>query len=367
MSESEKHPTLYSIGISKPTACADVVFIHGLGGHYQETWNYSHGPGLYWPEELSRDLEDVNVWALNYPSAIIKLQLEGGDMNMYQRALSITHALYLESLGKRPLIFIVHSLGGLLIKQILRICAEFNYPDYKPIAEKTVGVVFIASPHSGAGITKLAKIPNFLSLTTKIVQELIKESSHLESDTQWFQNHAQTHDIQVRVFYETRPIPAGFIVIDKEEASLVVGKGLSLPIDADHFSICRPNTKKHPVYRDVRKFLVEKCLSSENMVPNNKNFSLQTTDISKLQEVRVMFQTTDISPKKILDAKRKIELILANGNWGLRTFEIKKWKDELMDVIDSFENAKEEKIKERIRSNVENRLARFIEQVTSRG
>lgn len=50
--------------------------------------------------------------------------------------------LIANGLGKRPLGFITHSLGGLLTKQILRSCAESSQPDRQALLKQTKLVAF---------------------------------------------------------------------------------------------------------------------------------------------------------------------------------------------------------------------------------
>ena len=42
--------------IHQPTdgpPCADIVLVHGLGGHSQDTWKWSRRPHCFWPELIS--------------------------------------------------------------------------------------------------------------------------------------------------------------------------------------------------------------------------------------------------------------------------------------------------------------------------
>lgn len=55
----------------------------------------------------------------------------------------------------RPIIFVGHSLGGLVIKAALIKSAEYHshdrFPGLAEIYKNTLGVVFIGTPHSGSG------------------------------------------------------------------------------------------------------------------------------------------------------------------------------------------------------------------------
>lgn len=55
------------------------------------------------------------------------------------------YQLKLAELGTRPVIFVTHSFGGLVTKQML--LYAYRSDSYKTILDKTAGVVFFATPH----------------------------------------------------------------------------------------------------------------------------------------------------------------------------------------------------------------------------
>jgi protein SERAC1 len=67
----------------------------------------------------------------------------------------------------RPIIFVGHSLGGLVIKQALCKSAEYRqqnrYPNREPIDTYVAGIIFIGTPHRGSIKTSWAKIATNLA------------------------------------------------------------------------------------------------------------------------------------------------------------------------------------------------------------
>ena len=54
-----------------PTALADLVFVHGLGGGSKSTWTYSGDPRLYWPKAWlprDQDFHNVRIHSFGYNS-----------------------------------------------------------------------------------------------------------------------------------------------------------------------------------------------------------------------------------------------------------------------------------------------------------
>lgn len=94
----------------------------------------------------------------------------------------------------RPIIFLGHSLGGLLIKQAL--INAYHNPKYTPVRDATTGIAFFGTPHKGGNpnkvgfgsvIEKLARVTNFQKgeefLDVLKGDSIATESMH----TQWLQ------------------------------------------------------------------------------------------------------------------------------------------------------------------------------------
>jgi len=169
--------------LSKISGCdignkkADIIYIHGLGGEASETWKGCNG--FYWPQELANELNTVEVWTLNYNASPIKKTLSLPDL-----ATNIIAHLESVEVGSFPIVFICHSLGGLLVKQILRNCSDRQDESHK-IYDNTKGIVFLATPHGGSlvatGLSKISPING-----SSLFKALDWNDSHLNDLNLWF-------------------------------------------------------------------------------------------------------------------------------------------------------------------------------------
>jgi pimeloyl-ACP methyl ester carboxylesterase len=94
----------------------DVIFVHGLGGDAYDTWGF-RGDSC-WRKSISIVRPDLNIWSLSY--RVESSEWRGGAMPLSDRAINVLALLDVHLPVDRFLIFVCHSLGGLLVKELLR-------------------------------------------------------------------------------------------------------------------------------------------------------------------------------------------------------------------------------------------------------
>ncbi|KAI0376539.1 hypothetical protein F5Y04DRAFT_209589 [Hypomontagnella monticulosa] len=137
-------------------ASVDIIAVHGLNprgkqdaDHAWDTWRTPPGPqGRLWlRDDLPLDLPESRIFLYEYNSTVVF----GKDKSTFlDKANKLLEEIRIERYGieSRPILFLGHSMGGLLIKQAL-INAHSN-TKYTPIKTATKGLVFFATPHHGA-------------------------------------------------------------------------------------------------------------------------------------------------------------------------------------------------------------------------
>lgn len=55
------------------SAAKHVVFVHGLGGDYRDTWMGGIQRQEFWPEWLSDDVPGLCIWSIEYDSTAVSV------------------------------------------------------------------------------------------------------------------------------------------------------------------------------------------------------------------------------------------------------------------------------------------------------
>lgn len=172
---------------------SSIVFVHGFNGHPERTWTDKSAeatsrneprsdehqgrpskfrklkPGskpisaisqdgpVCWPRDLvPKVVPDARVLSYGYDAKIQRLfGPPVSTHTVYDISNDFSIALEAERQDEpqRPIIFIAHSLGGIIVKDLLRRCGQSfnqNHLHIRPIFESTIGIIFFGTPHSGA-------------------------------------------------------------------------------------------------------------------------------------------------------------------------------------------------------------------------
>lgn len=241
----------------------DVVFVHGLDGDGRSTWHPNGKTGLFWPAWLAERYAELGIWSLDYDAAA--LGWAGNSMPLDERATEVLSVLEAYEIGKRPLVFIAHSLGGLLVKRILRNAWESQNPRWKAIVSSSSGIVFLATPNYGA---HLAGWLRYLGEKLQVLRvnvtagELESHNPELRRLNTWFRDRVANNELklEVDVYYEKLPT-RGYMVVDESSANPGLPGVEPIPQDADHISICKPDAKDAVLCLRVNQF-IERCFPS---------------------------------------------------------------------------------------------------------
>ncbi|KAH8600715.1 hypothetical protein B0O99DRAFT_287380 [Bisporella sp. PMI_857] len=239
----------------------DLLAIHGINGHPYHTW--THPNGAKWLEDyLPEDMPNARIMTFGYNSQIFtssKGFVTDFAEQLLQHLMSIRRST---DSTNRPIIFLCHSLGGLVVKKALTLAQEAH--DAAAVRKSTILVAFMGTPHRGSQLASYAEIAVTCIKTTGFkantanIHHLKLDSDALEELGSQFGSLLQMENIKVLTFYELRPIKlagiAEVIVVPKWSAKLGLGPPLEtiIPVDADHRQIAQftgRSSKQYEVFR----------------------------------------------------------------------------------------------------------------------
>jgi len=178
-------------------------------------------------------------------------------MNLDETAAFMLGTLKNQGIGKKPYIFVVHSLGGLLVKKIL-LKANITQ-EYQELSLMCKSILFFGVPHTGSGWANLLNFAKPILRNSNLLTALPKDSDSLHTLAMDFNNFVIQKKIETYVFYETKEVRAtgflawllfkkGIVIVSQESATKVHSSNQNVPLPADHLSICKIESKTSDLY-----------------------------------------------------------------------------------------------------------------------
>lgn len=105
----------------------DIIFVHGLGGTSRLSWSWNRDLAYFWPQEwlpLEPGLQDARILTFGYNAHFMSQTKDLFNISDFAKDLLLQMKFgndeNVESLniGQVPVIFVVHSMGGLVVKKV---------------------------------------------------------------------------------------------------------------------------------------------------------------------------------------------------------------------------------------------------------
>ena len=206
----------------------DIVFVHGLTGDAARTWTHEDSKsGKTWPAELlSSDLPDARIMSFGYDADVVNFWSPASQNRIGNHALDLLGGLTREreksKSEDRKIIFVAHSLGGLLVQDCLCLSRDNVDEHLQNVSSCTMGLAFLGTPNHGADLAAWAHFGTNLLKAIKrpnsdIVAVLKPGSEMLARIQNGFHGLLRIRakkgsTIDVTSFYEELPHPIGGMV-----------------------------------------------------------------------------------------------------------------------------------------------------------
>jgi protein SERAC1 len=226
-----------------PDASVDICFVHGLTGNRDNTWT-ADGQTQPWPQSLlAPKLERARILTYGYDAYIVQKSVASSNRLIDHATNLLNHLTTnraINNASSRPIIFVAHSLGGLVCKEA--ILTSRNNPDahLTDVFTHTKAIIFMGTPHTGSWMADWAKIPaSALGIVKSTNKSLLKI---LETDDQLLESlqvrflsmirDLLPRRLEVTCFFEALPLPMVGKVVDKNSATFAGYNPIS--IHANH-------------------------------------------------------------------------------------------------------------------------------------
>ena len=203
---------LFELSGKSPVKHVDVVAVHGLMGDPFETWKHENGK-MWLKDFLVEDMPSARIMTFGYDSAVALSKSVG---KIEDNALSLLNQLGVERSppnpafwNKRPIVFVCHSLGGIIVKKAMVLAHERrSEPAFKDILGNTKAMAFLSVPHRGsdiawwgaAGANVLKTLCMETSTSSMLIRDLRKNSPALMDISRQFVPRSQ--NLKLYAFYE---------------------------------------------------------------------------------------------------------------------------------------------------------------------
>ncbi|KXX73725.1 Protein SERAC1 [Madurella mycetomatis] len=227
----------------------DIVAVHGLSGHCVNSWTHYEKPGddttsTFWLRDLlPGKLPHARIMTFQYDAKIMGNENPYGVVDNAEKLLRDVRD-HREEDPRRPIVFIGHSLGGIIIKSAISTANTARENELYDIATATKGIVFFGTPHRGADSAKwLGSIANVVSAlsnqrSSKFIPILETHSEELLEISQDFRGWAPQYALAS--FYEQEPYPTlKTVVVDKMSAIMGLAHEDILMLGGTHTSMCK--------------------------------------------------------------------------------------------------------------------------------
>ncbi|KAA6416359.1 MAG: Kinesin light chain [Lasallia pustulata] len=241
----------------------DIVAVHGLNGHYEKTWTTNN---VNWLRDLlPSDIPNARILSWGY-DANTHSTSQISCQYLYNHATTLVSDLCLKrrltKTRTRPIIFVAHSLGGIVVKSALihsEAARRGALEEHRSIKLSTYGILFMGTPHQGGSGVHLGEL--MLQVASIFVTADDKILKHLERDSEWLQQQLGqyapiSNDFVTKFAYEMFPTRIALgkeIMVVPQASAIVPGATNAEPvaIPADHLNMVKFASRQNGGYETV--------------------------------------------------------------------------------------------------------------------
>ncbi|KAI1503617.1 hypothetical protein F5X99DRAFT_99738 [Biscogniauxia marginata] len=323
----------------------DIVFVPGLGANPEECWKSETTKFNWTTEGLVRDFPRARVLLYMYESAWT------GPLKVKQFMSNVAMALLVglrskrEGCQRRPIVFIGHSMGGLVIAKAITI-ADSRRDKFPIMFEAIAASVFFGTPFDGAPVASVAAMYKNLaekvgSATSSKLLDLMKPGDEglRELKHEFMRLVGKlSPKIELMCFYEEQPtdfskfagLPSLFgltkLAIPKEYAEFVSRDSATLPgveelgLASDHRNLVKFDGPKDERWSQLVRDPLKKIIHGAQLAVKNRLNSVRDIDRGMISGIMDALDGAQVQKKR-----RTLAQTFAPSSWITKEQEYIQW------------------------------------------
>ncbi|KAK2748457.1 hypothetical protein FQN55_004397 [Onygenales sp. PD_40] len=247
----------------------DIVAVHGLNGNATATWT-ARPENICWlnhPDFLPKYIRNARVLVWGYNANVSSITGPTSSNRILQHAQTLVHQLEadrdLEDANARPIIFLCHSLGGVIVKRAIAYSASRKAPTLahiQSIYTSTYAILFFGTPHHGSSkarllgslqkVVRLAIPSNVADFENSLVDALKEQSETLQNINDQFA--PLMAEFRIYFFWEQEKTDLKYTrdyVVEETSAAPILDSTERCGIAADHRGMCKFNNNSAQGFR----------------------------------------------------------------------------------------------------------------------
>ncbi|KAM0216980.1 hypothetical protein ACHAQD_007699 [Fusarium lateritium] len=259
----------------------DIIAVHGLGSNVDRTWTW-RGTGhsqktVNWlndPDMLQSKIPNARILAFNYDSTWLsdaprtRVELCGEEL------VQSLHRLRPES--DRPIIFVAHSFGGLVVQDALMYAHREK--QYHHILHHIKGFISLGTPFRGTKVQwaadLMARIMRFAGSHHHILSLLVYDNPQLRDKVHSLGRLRKTFSFPIFCFFELNQtqfakiplFPSAFQGMVVEESSACLAGDERSHLQTDHINLNKYSSPDDRSFLSVSAEIVRMCHNASHVV-----------------------------------------------------------------------------------------------------
>ena len=246
----------------------DIVFVHGIRGGAFITWRQEKALSLgaargnvdhsvCWPTAwLAPKFPKARLISAEY--AAPATWWEGESLPLYGTVNHLAEKLAAAGVGSRPVIFVCHSMGGVIVKEIIGRGTMKEAPQsLQKISKSAAGVIFYSVPHAGSRLADFGWKLRYLGASPSRAVAHLKTDPHLHEMNSVIRDLCRRDKLRVLSFSEGLPTKLSYVsthIVPHESAYPGYGEFIVLG-NHDHITVCKPQGTEDPAFKSLVHFL----------------------------------------------------------------------------------------------------------------